>query len=161
MVSKLQAQRLRLSLEGRYCRSVEVNGEKGRGKRLQLPLYALPPFHTLPDTALYHAFLAGQGVALLKPQAWEIPLHGGLLIPDAYMVFPWGLGYLEVDTGHYARGVVLEKLRRFSREADTLYWASPNRSRLSWVEKLAQAWRTPLIPLWLPPPGGYPPRGAP
>lgn len=152
MVTDRLARGLGLPVADRLRRRIEVNRQRGRGgDRLLLDVYLVPHFEPLPDTSLYHALLAGQGVSLLRPDAWEIPPYGNLLEPDAYMVFPWGVGYLEVDTGHYSKEVVREKLRSFRRRADRLYWASPNRSRLLWAQELAQAWQTPLVPLWLPP----------
>ncbi|RTI01856.1 hypothetical protein CSW29_03480 [Thermus scotoductus] len=148
------ASKHRLPLEGRVSRRIEIAREKAKGgNRVVLDVYPLPPFAELPDTALYHALLATQAVLLLAPSQWEIPLYGDTLTPDAYMVFPWGEAYLEVDTGHYPREVVRDKLRFFTKNADRLFWASPSRSRLLWVQSLAQTLQRPLTPLWLPPVG--------
>ncbi|WP_243027848.1 hypothetical protein [Thermus albus] len=151
MVTRKQAKRLSLPLEGRLHRRIEVAAERGKGKnRILLDLYLDPSLEGYPASALYHLVLSVQGVLLLSPTAWEIPLAGGVSIPDAFLLFPWGTAYLEVDTGHYARETVKEKLRLF-RKADRVYWASPNRSRLDWAQDLAATYGTPLVPLWLPP----------
>lgn len=103
----------------------------------------------LPDHLLYHLLLASQAVILLKPEAWEIPLHGSLYTPDARLLFPWGTAYVEVDTGFYSPQVVRDKMRRFAKEAAQVYWASPSPTRLDWALSLGRKLQTPLTPLLL------------
>lgn len=148
MVTAKQARRLKVSIADRPSRLIEVVVYPGEPRKI-LRVYPEPALAAQPDAHLYHTVLAVEAVSRLRPTAWEIPRHGSLTLPDAYLLFPWGQALLEVDTGHYSPEAVSAKLRAF--KTDRLYWAATRVERLAWVQNLARKLRRSVTPLLLPP----------
>ena len=148
MVTARQAKRLRVPLAERPERLIEVVTYPG-GPREVFRVYPEAALAAYSDAHLYHMVLAVEAIARLRPTAWSIPHRGGLTIPDAHLLFPWGEALLEVDTGHYSIEAVVAKLRAF--RTDRLYWASTRRERLKWVLDLARKLGKPVTPLLVPP----------